>query len=215
MRLTGRVTHRGAPQPGARVLWLTPDLGASAAFGESGDDGGFVLDGPADATAAVILARLRGPAMGAVHARVSFPAPGPLTLDLAASAPVWPVTVVARGDVPPQLTLLLGPEQIPGFPPDALEWTYRCDAQTNEPFAVWTLDDGRTELELQEGVWRLLATHAEGARVRGLGTRRSIWRTVGARFGDGAPLPCDPTGVRVEIRGPVTIELEIERAEQA
>ena len=206
----GRVLHDGRPQTGARVLWLAPGLDDVHVAGESDAGGAFALDGPAGE--AVLLARLRGPALGAVHATVTAPADD-VALDLAAApAAVWPVTLRATGDVPPRLTVLCTPAQLPGLPAEALQWTYRLGPDTNETFAVLELES-EAQLAVQAGEWRFSATHAEGARARGVDTERSIWFTAAARV-DGQEVPCDGAGAKVVVDRALTLELAIRRGVQ-
>lgn len=213
VHVSGAVKYRGQGQPDARVLLLAADLSRSLAAGATTADGSFSLQAETPETEAVLLARLRVGTLGIAHTRLALPYDEPVALDLAEAGAVHPVTITAVGDVPAQFTLLATPETVPGLP-DAVEWTYRIDEQTNETFSALVVEQGRIELQMQEGPWRFSAMHAEGARVRELGATRSVWELVGARA-DGAGLEYSDGTARLDVRGAVALELTLERFEQS
>jgi hypothetical protein len=213
VHVSGEVVDRGEGQPGARVLLLAGDLSRSLAVTETAADGSFSMQADTAETEAVLLARLRVGTLGLAHTRLALPHEKPVTLDLAEAGAVHTVAITAVGDAPAQFTLLATPETIPGLP-DGVEWTYRIDERTNEAFSASVVEQCRIELQVQEGPWRFSAMHAEGGRVRELGATRSVWELTGARA-DGASLEYSDGTVRIDVRGPVALELTLERFEQS
>lgn len=193
------------------MLWLTPDFAAAVGATESDDGGRFALAGPPGE--AVLLARLRGPVLGAAHARLTVEPGAEARLDMAgAPAPAFPVEVTVTGDVPEQLTVLLTPAALPGLPDAALPWTYRLGADTNETFAVLAVA-ARASLTVQAGEWHVAATHAQGARAREVSSERLIWRLAALRV-DGGTVPSDLGGGRIRVDRPLAVELAMHREVQ-
>jgi hypothetical protein len=209
--ICGTITEDGVAPASARVLLLDERLEQGLASTEALADGWFELACP-DVVEGVVLARLRGPTFAVAYARVTLPT-SPLRLDAANTAPCHDVQLLAAGDVPPLLDLAVSPTEVIGFPPGPAEmWTYRIDGNCNEQFSAWPLGDGRADVRLQSGRWRIGASRVEPPRGRlSGGGARVVWTLAGATDESGADLPFDGGCITVAVDGPRRLTLRIVR----
>jgi hypothetical protein len=192
--LSGTLRADGAPVAGATVVAAAGD--AILASGVTGEDGGFALE--ADAPCVRLFARAgAGEAVG-VAARDVEP-PATVALALEDVAPLHDVTVLAAGDVPPELEVQLAPQRIAG-----VELLFGED-----PMLVRRPPPLR--LRLQAGNWLVYAAHETTFDARDAGAPAFAWRVERAVLDDGTELEPAVVGHALEVARPLTVTLHVVR----
>lgn len=202
----GRVLHRGAPQPGCRVIAGDEETGRVVAHAETGAAGTFEL-AVEDTEDVVVVALCAAQAIGVVAA----PAGGALELELTSVAATHPLTVHVTGeDVPewvrPQIRLM--PLAVGSLNGRVLRWiTAPVDGLSRRALARLVPEERR---ELQAGRWWIAADAFEerGVRAADQPDPRS-WTTARAWTGDGTPLARVRSGFELAVDGPVEVTLEL------
>jgi hypothetical protein len=197
--ISGRVVADGSPQPGAAVLALRGREVAGTATTDG--DGAFALDADAADT---VLAKARTQAIGVA----CVPAAPEMTLDI---GPLHLVTVDARGDVPDGFELQLVPRSLAGLTEAQLGLIHTpVDEMSESMLAARPLSAGMPlEVHLQEGVWLLYAALELGPDALGADMERRAWRVEHAALASGEPLEPGPAGHLLEVRGDVTVVLDV------
>jgi hypothetical protein len=213
--LAGTLSAGREPIAGAVVL--AAELGGAVALASTrtDDDGRFSLAVP-DGILRVFARAGAGEAVGVATRTVEAPAEGALALDLEHHAPLHPVSVVAEGDVPPELDLQLTPERIHGVEREALALLHATVPGVTHPMLV-TRPFGparRVDLRMQAGGWILYSAYDLAPDARGAGSRHLAWRVERAAIEGGAELPPAVIGHALEVDGPLTVILRIVRLER-
>jgi hypothetical protein len=204
--IRGRTLIGDRAQPGVRVLALDPGLEECLASTESDTAGSYALDVPDTLAEVVLLARFRGPAFGAVHRHIANRPAEHTNLTLQDS---FPFDLELSGDVPETVLVTMLANAIPGWPePAASTWTYRLDHNRNESFAVWSMTGRTARLAVQPGTWRLSAWQREG-RAREVTSSPRSWYVSRAELVGGAELEVPPTGIVLQVSGPLHVRLHM------
>ena len=215
-RIAGRVLHRGAPQPGCRVVAGDERARAVVADAETGADGRWELALPAGSADVVIVARCTGDALGVVAARVP-PAVAPLDLEITAVAPTHEVTVRLEGKsmpdwVRPQVRLT--PLQVGSLDGSVLRWIHAPVRQRSTSTLARIVPEGRElRRQLQAGTWWITAEFFEEPGVRALDQPPpQSWVASSASTADGRSLEPLKSGFQLPVDGPLTVTLELSQA---
>jgi hypothetical protein len=200
---------------GAVVLAAEPGATDALASTRTAEDGAFSLSVP-DGMLRVFARAGAGVAVGVATRTVEAPAEGRLDLDLEDHAALHPVSIVAEGDVPPELDLQLTPERIDGVDRDALALLHATVPGVTRPMLV-TRPFGparRVDLRMQGGSWILYSAYDLAPDARGAGSRHLAWRVERAEAEGGAELPPAAIGHALEVDRPLTVILRIVRLER-
>jgi hypothetical protein len=197
--ITGRVAAGGSPQPGATVLALRGRevLGVAT----TGHDGRFALEAQAPDT---LLAKVRGDVIGVACAAAGA------EVDLEVG-PVHQVTVEARGDVPEGFELQLAPRALADLADEQLALVHvPVDGMSESMFASRPLPaDAPLRFGLQAGLWLLYAALESAPDALGADMERRAWTVERAALASGEPLEAGPVGHLLEVRGDVTVVLDV------
>ena len=208
--ITGIVKAGGRPAGGALVVAAEHGAREVLASARAGEGGEFRLDLPAGAGGPVgVLARVDGPALGVAGV---IAAPGEqLALDLTDHGPLHPLTVIAAGDVPPELELQLTPRHVAGLDDDLLALMYAAvGGMTRTMLAVRPLRDP-VNVAAQEGRWLLYAAYEAGADALGMDPVDASWEVERATTPAGEELTRGIVGHEIDVAGPTTVTLHVVR----
>lgn len=210
--LTGTLRAGGAPAADAVVLAAEPDGGSVLAATTTGADGGFVLDGLAGPVRVFAKAGA-GEAVGLAARMVDVPASGPLSMALEDHAPLHPVTVIAEGEVPPELDLQLTPRAIEGLDEAALALLHAPVDGVSEPMLVRRPigEARRVALQMQTGSWILYSALDSAPDALGADMPHLAWRVTRATLESGEELGAAVIGYALEVAGPLTVTLHVTR----
>jgi hypothetical protein len=192
--VAGTLQADGAPVAGATVVAAAGDAVLASAL--TGEDGGFALD--VDAARVRLFARAGAGDVAGVAAREVEP-PATVRLALEDHAPLHDVTVLAVGDVPPELDVQLAPQRIAGI--DLLFG--------DDPVLVRRPPPLR--LRLQAGSWLVYAAHETVFDARDAGAPAFAWRVERAVLDDGTELPDAVVGHALEVARALTVTLHVVR----
>jgi hypothetical protein len=211
--LTGFLRAEGAPVPDATVLAAEPGGDAALAASRTGPDGAFSLDVPGD-RARIFAKAGAGEAVGLASRIVDLPAAEPVQLALEDHAPLHEVTLVAQGDVPPELDVQLTPRRIEGLDDEALSLLHAAVDGASEPMLVKRPigAQGPVALRMQAGSWILYAALDDAPDTTDAlraDLQHFKWRVERVTLDGGEELGPAVIGFALEVDRPLTVTLHV------